>query len=409
MIRLRILLLCSLFLFAAFHEGHGEILFNSTDLDSDGLQDIESPALNIKATNSVTQVSHLMAISNGKLLIDRSHNESFDVSGFTNFLVSQGWIVDELTAGPITETLLSSYDVLMIPTIESALEMISKFQTSEIIAVTNYVLDGGGLWVFHEYRRDPTNVNTIAGYFGVTFNYDIIYEIGDEFPNSWPTIYLLKSHAITQGVSNYVYYAGCSLNVNNPDNVIGEGDDNAFSISYPAGQLIYSSYPPVLAAVEYGNGCAVFSGDITPLYPGYYNLRLEEKEKLLLSNIVEWLATCIKVSVIVDIKPGSDTNSINLKSKGKIPVAILSTKDFDAPNQIDLESLTFGRTCDEQSLAFCHGSEDVNGDGLKDLVCHFYTRQTGFQCGNTEGILKGKTTDGTSIEGRDSVRIVPCK
>ncbi len=32
----------------------------------------------------------------------------------------------------------------------------------------------------------------------------------------------------------------------------------------------------------------------------------------------------------IDIKPGSDLNSINLGSNGTIPVAIFSTVDFDA-------------------------------------------------------------------------------
>ena len=116
------------------------------------------------------------------------------------------------------------------------------------------------------------------------------------------------------------------------------------------------------------------------------------------------------VEVMVDIKPGSFPNSINPESKGKIPVAILSTLDFDAPGQVDRDSLTFGPTGDEDSLAFCSPSpEDVNCDGYDDLMCHFYTRQTGFACGDTEGILKGQTADGVPLEGSDSVRIVPCK
>ena len=111
--------------------------------------------------------------------------------------------------------------------------------------------------------------------------------------------------------------------------------------------------------------------------------------------------------VDIDIKPGSDPNSINSKSKGKIPVAILSTPDFDATSQVDKSSLTFGRTGDEDSLSKCTKSnEDVNGDGLDDIVCHFNTQDTGFQQGNTEGILKGKTVGGAPIELRDSVRIV---
>ena len=51
-------------------------------------------------------------------------------------------------------------------------------------------------------------------------------------------------------------------------------------------------------------------------------------------------------------------------------------------------------------------SEDVKGDRLLVVVCHFNTQDTGFQAGDTEGILRGETLDGVSIEGRDSVRIV---
>lgn len=112
-------------------------------------------------------------------------------------------------------------------------------------------------------------------------------------------------------------------------------------------------------------------------------------------------------AVDIDIKPGSDPNGINTKSRGTIPVAILSTPDFDAPNQVDKTLLTFGRTGDELSLAKCTKSaEDVNGDGLLDLVCHFNTQDTGFRVGDTVGMLHGQTTDGRTIEGSDSVRIV---
>jgi len=116
------------------------------------------------------------------------------------------------------------------------------------------------------------------------------------------------------------------------------------------------------------------------------------------------------IEVDIDIKPGSDPNSINPKSKGKIPVAILSTPDFDVPSEVDRDSLTFGPTGDEESLAFCSPSpEDVNYDGWDDLVCHFYTQSAGFECGDEWGYLKGQTTDNVPIEGSDSVRIVPCK
>ena len=51
--------------------------------------------------------------------------------------------------------------------------------------------------------------------------------------------------------------------------------------------------------------------------------------------------------------------------------------------------------------------EDVNGDGLLDVVCHFYTQETAFQDGDTNGVLKGFTMDGVAIQGTDTIRLVP--
>jgi hypothetical protein len=166
------------------------------------------------------------------------------------------------------------------------------------------------------------------------------------------------------------------------------------------GSFIYSG-PPMVEAI-YTPSLILQTGDmIEILYGNNGDPRYDH------GNVNVFIST--NPAVTMDIKPGESPNSINPKSNGKIPVAILSTKDFDAPRQIDLNSLTFGRTGDEQSLAFCHGSEDVNRDRLQDIVCHFYTQDTGFQCHDTVGILKGETKDGTPIEGSDSVKIVPCK
>ncbi|UCG24569.1 MAG: hypothetical protein JSW55_00785 [Chloroflexota bacterium] len=113
------------------------------------------------------------------------------------------------------------------------------------------------------------------------------------------------------------------------------------------------------------------------------------------------------LQIDISIRPSSKPSSINARSKGKIPVALLSGANFDAPAEIDSDTLTFGRTGNEDSLAGCSpGAEDANADGLPDLVCHFRTADTGFQRGDAEGILKGRTVNGLPIEGLDSVRIV---
>ena len=112
------------------------------------------------------------------------------------------------------------------------------------------------------------------------------------------------------------------------------------------------------------------------------------------------------IPVSIDIKPNGP-NDVNSTSKGKIPVAILSTGSFSATTEIDQRTITFGKTGDEASLSKCNGNgEDVDSDGILDLVCHFSTRLTGFAKGDTLGVLEGKTWTGMNIQGSDSVNVV---
>ncbi len=112
------------------------------------------------------------------------------------------------------------------------------------------------------------------------------------------------------------------------------------------------------------------------------------------------------VEVHIDIKPGSFPNSINPRSKGVIPVAILTTPTFDATT-VDPLSVMFG----PNGATEAHGRghiEDADGDGDNDLVLHFRTQATGVQCGDTSASLTGQTGSGQAIAGADSIVTVGC-
>lgn len=107
------------------------------------------------------------------------------------------------------------------------------------------------------------------------------------------------------------------------------------------------------------------------------------------------------VSATVDIKPCSDPNSINLGNEGVIPVAILTSEDFDA-TAVDPGTVVFAGAS-PVGYAF----EDVcPQDGDDDLILHFRTQETGIAPGDTEACLRGTTREGVSFEGCDSVLIV---
>jgi hypothetical protein len=111
------------------------------------------------------------------------------------------------------------------------------------------------------------------------------------------------------------------------------------------------------------------------------------------------------IQVNINIKPGSDPNSINAESEGVIPVAILTTEDFDALT-VDADSVVFGEDEAEKRHKRAH-VEDVDDDGDLDLLLHFRTQETGIAPGDTEACLIGHTYDGVPIMGCDSVRTVP--
>ena len=116
---------------------------------------------------------------------------------------------------------------------------------------------------------------------------------------------------------------------------------------------------------------------------------------------VRILANCT-VQISIDIKPGGFPNSINLRSRGKVPVAILSTDTFDAIS-VDPASVVFAGA---PALSTGLGFEDVNGDGRLDLIAHFDTSSLNLTQSAVEACVTGHTFDGQTFTGCDSVRIL---
>jgi len=116
----------------------------------------------------------------------------------------------------------------------------------------------------------------------------------------------------------------------------------------------------------------------------------------------------VPIVVDIDIKPGSWPNAINLGSKGVIPVAVLSSEDFDATT-VDPSTVLLGgvdvAVRGKGSKLMAH-IEDVDGDGLIDLVVQVDTEAAGLWTSGTV-ILTATTYDGQDIIGSDEVVIVP--
>jgi hypothetical protein len=123
------------------------------------------------------------------------------------------------------------------------------------------------------------------------------------------------------------------------------------------------------------------------------------------------------VDVGMDIKPGSDENPVNPGSRGNIPVAILTTGDFDA-GDVDPSTVTLGNDDGDDTpvAARRNGTlmaslEDVDDDGDLDLMLHFSTQALvangDLDQNTTQLILNGETTVGQAFKSSNTVKVVP--
>lgn len=100
---------------------------------------------------------------------------------------------------------------------------------------------------------------------------------------------------------------------------------------------------------------------------------------------------------------------INPRSRGLIPVAILSQDGFD-PADIIQETLRFGANGDEDSLVRCQRiRRDMNRDGVKDLLCFFSMRRAGFDESSESGTMTGSLQDSTGFTAQAPLKMVPYK
>ena len=130
----------------------------------------------------------------------------------------------------------------------------------------------------------------------------------------------------------------------------------------------------------------------------------------------------------INIKPGSFVNPINLKSKGVIPVAVLTTEagEYGLPLPFDATTIhplttRFGPkpiVTAGGGAAEAHGrghiedaverSDERTRDGDLDVVLHFRTQESELTGGETEACVRGRFGPSNFIfQGCDLVSFVP--
>jgi len=160
----------------------------------------------------------------------------------------------------------------------------------------------------------------------------------------------------------------------------------------PAGTLLFTANDQAVGVLSIG-----INGTLTPV-PGSPFSAAQPFSSV--KSLAAFPSKTCDIPVDIDIKPGGARNSINLRSKGVVTVAVLSSASFN-PLDVIVDTV---RIAGASPVKFTH--KDINSDGVADLVLHFRTQDLQLKSNSTELTLTAKLRDGRSITGTDSVRIL---
>ena len=195
------------------------------------------------------------------VLFDSSHDGDGDsLTGnyevLNDLLTSNGFVVDELTTGPITSQLLANYDILILMDPEYDL------YPSEIADIQNWVMGGGGVFAIPDGGY-PRTMNTLLYPYGVMLTgWSGGYGITSDIAN----------HNITQGVAQiYVDWT------------------QETSVAFPSTSLAWTTDSgrrlTFLSALEDGGVVVLSDSNVMD----NYGLGMADNARLML-NILNWLA-----------------------------------------------------------------------------------------------------------------------
>lgn len=179
---------------------------------------------------------------------------------------------------------------------------------------------------------------------------------------------------------------------------------------------------PVVGHLKYatksGGSWSIQTVDTTTTAALFTSIALDSRDKAHISyqdasrSVLKYaLGSIPPIFVDIDIKPDSEPNCFNNEGHSVIPVAILGSANFDVTeidaSTVELEGLAI-RAVGKSNKLLAH-IEDVNGDGLDDLVVQIEEADGVFSPGDTTATLTGNLSpefDSAPFEGTDSICIV---
>jgi VCBS repeat-containing protein len=368
-----------------------DVLANDTDEDGDTL-----------VVDSVTQGSHGSVTNNG---IDVTYSPNADYEGPDDWFI---YTISDGNGGSDSANVTISISAVNDPPVADANGPYISYEGTAVNfdASGSSDVDGDTLqyrWDFEDdgtwdttWTSDPSAVNTWHDDWSGTARVEVFDGLLSDNATATVTIYNVPP-TVSAG-PDQVINSGDNVTINVPFTDPGTMDTHTAIIDWGDG----NDEPGTVLEV---NGSGNVTGSHQYLNLGSYTITITVTDDDGGAGSDSFQVEVRRIDAEIDIKPGSDTNPINIDSKGRTPVAILTNEGLDATD-VDVSTVRFGPG---QAIPVHYAIEDIDGDGDDDMILHFNTQELGLTEDDVKATLSGETTEGAYFTGTDSVKIIKSK
>jgi len=208
----------------------------------------------VTVNNAATKMVRVRTVK-GYVLFDQTHWTD-PISGYSLWvgnLTDRGYVVDTLTVSPITPSALEGYDVFVIP------QAHDYYSSSELTAIQDFVLNGGGLLVIGD--DSPYIYSDLTRFAGITWDWGGYSGYTSD----------ITPHPVTEGVNTA--YFGLPM--------------SRMFVSLPAQDIIRDAGKNIMLAVsEMGAGAVIGIDDEDSVID--WCIRYADNLRLA-NNMIDWL------------------------------------------------------------------------------------------------------------------------
>ncbi|NVM34622.1 MAG: hypothetical protein HWN81_03440 [Candidatus Lokiarchaeota archaeon] len=243
------------------------------------------------------------------VLIDLTHNEMLNIDDeefkeFLNLLKRLDLKVKKNENERITKEILENIDLLIIGN-----PIDDFFSSLEIKFIVDHVRSGGGLLLLSEYGADSlqkTNLNDIAGKFGILFEKNLIKEMNDNNQNCTSILHIqdFPKNPITKNLREMIIGGACSLFLNKEvKSLLQTNENSVWSEIYNNTSEKWNKEDEkqqiIAAYTEFGQGKVVAIGDID-IFTSNSRIGLNSYDnRKFIQNIINWVITPVKESKVM--------------------------------------------------------------------------------------------------------------